>query len=101
MPAAPRGVKKPNATERPPLSRKPLPGQKQFRPEHDYLAPLTCLGNREAFHRSAISSPDRKSTRLNSSHVRISYAVFCLKKKKKKDRCTVGHACATINRDSL
>src|SRR5690606_40228448 len=27
-------------------------------------------------------SPDRKSTRLNSSHVKISYAVFCLKKKK-------------------
>src|SRR5436305_14058631 len=27
---------------------------------------------------------DRKSTRLNSSHVRISYAVFCLKKKKLK-----------------
>src|SRR3989442_9963994 len=27
---------------------------------------------------------DRKSTRLNSSHVRISYAVFCLKKKKKE-----------------
>src|SRR5690606_41013641 len=26
-------------------------------------------------------SPDRKSTRLNSSHVKISYAVFCLKKK--------------------
>src|SRR5436309_4533229 len=29
---------------------------------------------------------DRKSTRLNSSHVKISYAVFCLKKKKKKKR---------------
>src|SRR3989442_15837326 len=29
---------------------------------------------------------DRKSTRLNSSHVRISYAVFCLKKKKKHRR---------------
>src|SRR5439155_23209566 len=29
---------------------------------------------------------DRKSTRLNSSHVAISYAVFCLKKKKKKSR---------------
>src|SRR5437660_3550546 len=29
-------------------------------------------------------APDRKSTRLNSSHVAISYAVFCLKKKKKK-----------------
>src|SRR5690349_23624552 len=35
---------------------------------------------------------NRKSTRLNSSHVEISYAVFCLKKKKKKNtvmcRCT-------------
>src|SRR5262245_10407913 len=29
---------------------------------------------------------DRKSTRLNSSHLGISYAVFCLKKKKKKNR---------------
>src|SRR5690554_8050408 len=32
----------------------------------------------------AAKTLDRKSTRLNSSHVRISYAVFCLKKKKKK-----------------
>src|SRR6266511_5443171 len=31
------------------------------------------------------SSVDRKSTRLNSSHVKISYAAFCLKKKKKKN----------------
>src|SRR5690349_22781716 len=31
---------------------------------------------------------DRKSTRLNSSHVEISYAVFCLKKKKKKNKYT-------------
>src|SRR5690349_22779914 len=31
---------------------------------------------------------DRKSTRLNSSHVEISYAVFCLKKKKKQDKKT-------------
>src|SRR3712207_8727598 len=30
---------------------------------------------------------DRKSTRLNSSHANISYAVFCLKKKKKDKRC--------------
>src|SRR5205814_10036776 len=30
--------------------------------------------------------PDRKSTRLNSSHLGISYAVFCLKKKKKKHK---------------
>src|SRR3989442_9267461 len=34
--------------------------------------------------RSRRLTEDRKSTRLNSSHVRISYAVFCLKKKKKK-----------------
>src|SRR5712664_4270607 len=33
---------------------------------------------------SAPRRPDRKSTRLNSSHDQISYAVFCLKKKKKK-----------------
>src|SRR5690554_728663 len=34
---------------------------------------------------NADNEVDRKSTRLNSSHVRISYAVFCLKKKKKKN----------------
>src|SRR2546429_7055780 len=44
------------------------------------------------------SRPDRKSTRLNSSHGYISYAVFCLKKKKKEkinsnlliQRCSLG-----------
>src|SRR3712207_8728432 len=38
----------------------------------------------------AVEEPllDRKSTRLNSSHANISYAVFCLKKKKKKIRRT-------------
>src|SRR5690349_22850655 len=35
--------------------------------------------------RRAARCADRKSTRLNSSHVEISYAVFCLKKKKKED----------------
>src|SRR5439155_9374506 len=38
----------------------------------------------------ARSTPDRKSTRLNSSHVAISYAVFCLKKKK----CNPGKRCS-------
>src|SRR3712207_7509935 len=33
---------------------------------------------------TALQGQDRKSTRLNSSHANISYAVFCLKKKKKK-----------------
>src|SRR5690554_7343051 len=36
------------------------------------------------YNRLTRDEKDRKSTRLNSSHVRISYAVFCLKKKKKK-----------------
>src|SRR3712207_6998390 len=39
------------------------------------------LGRREGFYLE-----DRKSTRLNSSHANISYAVFCLKKKKKQDQ---------------
>src|SRR5690242_21606667 len=34
--------------------------------------------------RRRVAHTDRKSTRLNSSHMSISYAVFCLKKKKKK-----------------
>src|SRR5690349_23963802 len=34
---------------------------------------------------------DRKSTRLNSSHVEISYAVFCLKKKKEKVKQLIGN----------
>src|SRR5215469_16090177 len=38
-----------------------------------------------------LDSRDRKSTRLNSSHVEISYAVFCLKKKKKKDTIFLLH----------
>src|SRR5260221_9285762 len=41
------------------------------------------IGHREGTH------GDRKSTRLNSSHTVISYAVFCLKKKKKKQTETV------------
>src|SRR5690606_41254106 len=39
---------------------------------------------RPAPDRAGRGGRDRKSTRLNSSHVKISYAVFCLKKKKKK-----------------
>src|SRR5688572_32459415 len=37
------------------------------------------------------SKTDRKSTRLNSSHSQISYAVFCLKKKKTKHTCSRLH----------
>src|SRR5438874_8120098 len=42
------------------------------------LATRSCSGK----PRTRASDRDRKSTRLNSSHVEISYAVFCLKKKK-------------------
>src|SRR3989442_2735694 len=41
---------------------------------------------------------DRKSTRLNSSHVRISYAVFCLKKKKRRRRRGSEYLCMTFSR---
>src|SRR5690242_21479868 len=43
-----------------------------------------CPPRRSGPQRSA--RPDRKSTRLNSSHMSISYAVFCLKKKKKNQK---------------
>src|SRR5690554_8215513 len=49
--------------------------------------PLVIVGDGVGGHMALMLAqrhPDRKSTRLNSSHVRISYAVFCLKKKKKK-----------------
>src|SRR3712207_8693418 len=47
---------------------------------------LTQLAQEVGFPAGAINvvTGDRKSTRLNSSHANISYAVFCLKKKKKK-----------------
>src|SRR5690606_41482954 len=49
------------------------------RANHD--AELVLL-SRPQPHVRADTDQDRKSTRLNSSHVKISYAVFCLKKKK-------------------
>src|SRR5688572_32723461 len=42
--------------------------------------------SRERKRRRAGENQDRKSTRLNSSHSQISYAVFCLKKKKKNKK---------------
>src|SRR2546427_9003611 len=44
-----------------------------------------------------VDALDRKSTRLNSSHSQISYAVFCLKKKKK----TSIHTCARRDADAI
>src|SRR5207302_8620002 len=45
----------------------------------------TPVRNSDKLHVVERFTLDRKSTRLNSSHVKISYAVFCLKKKKKID----------------
>src|SRR5436305_15308660 len=46
---------------------------------------LTASNDKTArLWKTEVTQSDRKSTRLNSSHVRISYAVFCLIKKKKK-----------------
>src|SRR5205814_10673928 len=48
-----------------------------IRGEHREMSPVRA-------ERGGLDTRDRKSTRLNSSHLGISYAVFCLKKKKKK-----------------
>src|SRR5437868_13214350 len=45
-----------------------------------------CRARQVLQHEAHEHMIDRKSTRLNSSHVSISYAVFCLKKKKKKKK---------------
>src|SRR5699024_12701598 len=49
-----------------------------------------CCKLHTRYDRCAGSGIDRKSTRLNSSHVSISYAVFCLKKKQKSLNLTSG-----------
>src|SRR5690349_23151146 len=51
-------------------------------------ADLRVAGPALLAHPAPEHERDRKSTRLNSSHVEISYAVFCLKKKKKKNKNT-------------
>src|SRR3712207_8135552 len=72
------------------------PALRRFRDEIDpeagggaYLLGLRRLGvvchgrfSRKGFTSAILLAEDRKSTRLNSSHANISYAVFCLKKKK-------------------
>src|SRR3712207_8518390 len=52
-------------------------------------APLSVRRAGREHHRHQDGAQDRKSTRLNSSHANISYAVFCLKKKKNYNRYTL------------
>src|SRR3989304_732146 len=61
----------------------------------DLPVPLRVEGEREVHPRELARMKDRKSTRLNSSHDYISYAVFCLKKKKKYTKKTAYHARTT------
>src|SRR5690349_22771189 len=81
-----------------------IPDASATRPSsYPALAPTGLDGARAAL----AGRQDRKSTRLNSSHVEISYAVFCLKKKKKKKkehnsthtiRLYPRHVCRHLNR---
>src|SRR3712207_7288960 len=70
---------------------RPLAERKQIELKLDEVEPATLRGDRELMEYAVYnlltnavkySPADRKSTRLNSSHANISYAVFCLKKKK-------------------
>src|SRR5256885_9520743 len=69
-----------------------------FRSRHELaVAPVDVVARQRAQALPAeVLDEDRKSTRLNSSHLVISYAVFCLKKKKQR---RVG-ACRLDERDS-
>src|SRR5437868_11898068 len=69
-------------SEAEPLMRRALAiDEKSFGTEHSDVA--VVLNNLAQLLQD--TNRDRKSTRLNSSHVSISYAVFCLKKKKKNN----------------
>src|SRR6266496_5181860 len=76
------GIRNTVALARQPVDEPGADGRRSGRPRPGDALPRD--------HRSDWTGPDlpgcgdRKSTRLNSSHVEISYAVFCLKKKKKK-----------------
>src|SRR5207302_11181786 len=66
------------ARGRPGSHRCAVEARRHVRPTRHVVAP--ALQHRP--HPGPVLGQDRKSTRLNSSHVKISYAVFCLKKKK-------------------
>src|SRR5256885_5700890 len=83
----------------PPLSRSPIPPYHPDTPEvrrdwAQYHDTISIMDREVADLLAQLEADgDRKSTRLNSSHLVISYAVFCLKKKKKQSNDTI--ACNT------
>src|SRR6266853_4426422 len=79
------------------------------RPPRSTLFPYTTLFRSDnaishpagGWDRLCVYRSDRKSTRLNSSHSQISYAVFCLKKKKKKSMTRMRENKKKIGNDSI
>src|SRR2546430_6680071 len=61
---------------------------------------VLMLGGSGGGYPDEAAARDRKSTRLNSSHSQISYAVFCLKKKKTQRHPSVARACPVCRLDS-
>src|SRR5258707_10787070 len=64
---------------------RPLPRLRQVHLRRQEISPSPDARSLHVQRLERRPGRDRKSTRLNSSHANISYAVFCLKKKKKKD----------------
>src|SRR5947199_10433996 len=68
----------------------------------EFSEQIATMANSEiyAIAQSGELEVDRKSTRLNSSHLGISYAVFCLKKKKKENRYNnIVYTCTVVNNE--
>src|SRR2546430_9971928 len=61
----------------------PISNKKPITPKWVFKVKRHTDGSIDKFKARFVARGDRKSTRLNSSHSQISYAVFCLKKKKK------------------
>src|SRR5256885_3810360 len=66
------------------LGARCYPGLGAVGPRHERVGSLDPRNSTPLFSRRRLFLADRKSTRLNSSHLVISYAVFCLKKKNNK-----------------
>src|SRR5207249_8567846 len=73
---------------RPPPRSTLFPYTTLFRSLRDRVRRVSVAPSPGRGDRTSRARGDRKSTRLNSSHVSISYAVFCLKKKKTEPRRT-------------
>src|SRR3712207_8628524 len=78
-----------------PAQRDPHDGRRPAREDRVRLVPRVRPAR--AAVRAQQGRGDRKSTRLNSSHANISYAVFCLKKKKKTQKLEILiHHCSQL-----